>query len=86
MHSALISKNGKVCPIDVKKNKGKLGSLDSYRKTNGDCLAIKISTNNYGYNKERNILTIPILGRQIPCAPTKYIDENLQYVLFFTRK
>lgn len=57
----LLVKNNDIYPVDVKKSKGKLGSLDSYRKVNGkDAMAIKISANNYGYNKERNILTIPL--------------------------
>lgn len=33
-----------------------------------------------------NILTIPIIGAKIPCHPKKYIDENLEYFLFFTHK
>lgn len=57
----LLAKNNDIYPVDVKKSKGKLGSLDSYRKLNNDdAMAIKISANNYGYNKERNILTIPL--------------------------
>lgn len=57
----LLAKNNDIYPVDVKKSKGKLGSLDSYRKVNGkDAMAIKVSANNYGYNKERNILTIPL--------------------------
>ena len=32
----------------------------------------------------RNIITIPLPGVQIPCHPTRYIDENLKYFLFFT--
>lgn len=31
----------------------------------------------------KNIITIPLLGAEIPCRPTKYVDENLKYFLFF---
>lgn len=31
----------------------------------------------------KNIITIPLLGAQIPCRPSKYVDENLKYFLFF---
>lgn len=38
-----------------------------------------------GFNL-KNILTIPILGVKTPHHPKKYIDENLEYFLFFTHK
>ena len=55
----LVHSNGKLYPIDVKKKNGGLGSLQEFRTLNGNCMAIKISSNNFGYNTERNILTIP---------------------------
>lgn len=55
----IIYSSGKLYPIDVKKEKGNLASLEEFRQINGNCIAIKISANNFGYNKEKNILTIP---------------------------
>jgi hypothetical protein len=54
-----MSKN-RIIPIDVKKNKGTLNSLEKYKNRNKCDLAIKISKNNYGYDETRNILTLPI--------------------------
>ena len=56
----LLYNNGKVLPVDVKKDKGKLNSLDEFRSYNPKSTAIKISASNFGYNKERDILTIPL--------------------------
>lgn len=50
---------GDICPIDVKKNKGTLNSLKEFREHNKKTTAIKISSNQFGYNKENDILTIP---------------------------
>lgn len=55
----VVHSNGKIYPVDAKKSKGGLGSLQEFRNYNGNCTAIKISSNNFGYNKENNILTIP---------------------------
>ncbi|MBQ0051975.1 MAG: ATP-binding protein [Treponema sp.] len=55
----IIYSGGKLYPIDAKKEKGSLGSLEEFRHSNGKCTAIKISANNFGYNKENDILTIP---------------------------
>lgn len=56
----IVENNGKILPIDVKKSGGKLKSLESFRKCNPKSTAIKISTNNFGYNQENDILTIPL--------------------------
>ena len=56
----IVQNNGKILPIDVKKSGGKLNSLEAFRKTNPRSTAIKISANNYGYNPENDILTIPL--------------------------
>lgn len=56
----VVENNGKVLPIDVKKREGKLNSLDAFRENNPKSTAIKISANNYGYNVEKDILTIPL--------------------------
>lgn len=56
----IVENNGKILPIDVKKGSGKLNSLEAFRKVNPKSTAIKISANNYGYNAENDILTIPL--------------------------
>ena len=55
----VIQLDGKVIPVDVKKNKGSLDSLYKYRETNKNELAIKVSQNKYGYNDENKLLTLP---------------------------
>ena len=53
--------NGDVAiPIDVKKKSRKLNSLEKFRQHNKRDIAIKISANQYGYDKENMILTIPL--------------------------
>ena len=56
----IVVKDGKIIPIDVKKNKGKLNSLSGYREVNENEYAIKISANNFGYDSENRIFTIPL--------------------------
>ena len=55
----IIQLDGRIIPIDVKKNKGSLDSLFKYRETNKNELAIKVSQNKYGYNENNKLLTIP---------------------------
>ena len=55
----VVYSGGKLYPIDVKKKTGNLGSLEEFRNLNGKCTAIKISSNNFGYNEQNDILTIP---------------------------
>lgn len=55
----IIPNAGKIIPIDVKKNKGNLKSLEVYRTNNKNDLAIKISQNKYGYNADKKLLTLP---------------------------
>lgn len=55
----LVQQNFDIVPIDVKKNRGKLNSLDKFKNHNKCNLAIKISSNQYGYNLENKVLTIP---------------------------
>lgn len=43
----------------MKKNKGNLKSLETYRKNNKNDLAIKVSQNKYGYSNENKVLTLP---------------------------
>ncbi len=55
----IVYSNEKIYPIDAKKNKGNLNSLMEFKQFNPKTSAIKISANNFGYNKENDILTIP---------------------------
>ena len=55
----LIHLDGKIVPIDVKKNKGSLDSLSKYRQMNANDLAIKVSQNQYGYDANKKLLTLP---------------------------
>lgn len=55
----IIQVNEKTIPIDVKKNKGTLNSLEKYSQHNHLDMAIKVSSNKYGYDDASKILTIP---------------------------
>lgn len=55
----IIESDNKLYPIDVKKNKGTLNSLEKFSNHNKFEYAIKVSKNNYGYNSEQKLLTIP---------------------------
>ena len=56
----IVAKNDDLFPIDVKKSKGSLPSIDKFKNHNKMKTAIKISANNYGYDSKHNILTIPL--------------------------
>ena len=56
----IIESNNKLYPIDVKKGRGTLNSLEKFSNQNKFEYAIKISKNNYGYNSEQRLLTIPL--------------------------
>ncbi len=55
----IIESDGKLYPIDVKKGRGTLNSLEKFANHNAFEFAIKVSKNNYGYNIEQKLLTIP---------------------------
>ena len=55
----IIESDNKLYPIDVKKGRGTLNSLEKFSNHNKFEYAIKVSKNNYGYNAEKNLLTIP---------------------------
>ncbi len=55
----IIESDNKLYPIDVKKGRGTLNSLEKFSNHNKFECAIKVSKNNYGYNKEQKLLTIP---------------------------
>ena len=55
----IIESNNKLYPIDVKKGRGTLNSLEKFSSHNKFEFAIKVSKNNYGYSTEQKLLTIP---------------------------
>ena len=55
----VIEYDSSFIPIDVKKSKGSLNSLEKFKNHNELYIAIKISENNLGYNETNKILNIP---------------------------
>ena len=55
-----IEYNGNAIAVDVKKGRKGLKSLEKYRNLNKKHLAVKISENNYGYDSEQKLLTLPL--------------------------
>lgn len=55
----IVESANKLYPVDVKKGKGTLNSLEKFSNHNKFEYAIKVSGNNYGYNREQKILTVP---------------------------
>ena len=55
----IIESNNKLYPLDVKKGRGTLNSLEKFSNHNKYEYAIKVSKNNYGYNPEQKLITIP---------------------------
>ncbi len=55
----VIESESSIIPIDVKKSNGKLNSLKKYTEHNTLKYAVKVSKNNYGFDEENKILTIP---------------------------
>lgn len=55
----IIESDNKLYPIDVKKGRGTLNSLAKFSNHNKFEYAIKVSKNNYGYNPEQKLLTVP---------------------------
>lgn len=55
----IVESDNKLYPIDVKKGRGTLNSLEKFSNHNRFEYAIKVSKNNYGYNPEQKLLTIP---------------------------
>lgn len=55
----IIEYDSTVIPIDVKKSKRTLDSLEKFKNHNKLFVAIKISENNYGFDDNNKILTIP---------------------------
>ncbi len=55
----IVESDNKLYPIDVKKSRGSLNSLVNFANHNRYEAAIKVSANNYGYDEERRLLTVP---------------------------
>ncbi len=55
----IIEQDGDIIPVDAKKNKGSLSSLNKFRENNSYRYAVKISQNHYGYSEENRLMTIP---------------------------
>lgn len=55
----IVESNNKLYPIDVKKGRGTLNSLEKFSNHNKFEFAIKVSKNNYGYNPDQKLLTVP---------------------------
>ena len=72
----IVQNNGKILPIDVKKSGGKLNSLKAFREYNVKSTAIKISANNYGYDRENDILTIPLY--EVFMLAEDIFNDNIQ--------
>ena len=55
----IVESNNKLYPIDVKKGRGVLNSLEKFSNHNKYEYAIKISKDNYGYDADKKLITIP---------------------------
>ncbi len=55
----IIESDNRLYPIDVKKGRGTLNSLEKYTEHNRYEIAIKVSGNNYGFNAEQRLMTVP---------------------------
>lgn len=71
----IIESDNKLYPIDVKKGRGTLNSLEKFANHNKFEYAIKVSKNNYGYNAEKKLLTIPFYF--IPFAAKDLADGTM---------
>ena len=55
----MIESGNRLYPLDVKKGRGSLNSLEKFSYHNKFECAIKISRNHYGYDGEHKLLTVP---------------------------
>ena len=56
----MINDHNNIIPIDAKKGKKKLSSLEKFKEHNKYIYSVKFSSNNYGYDENTHILTIPL--------------------------
>ena len=55
----IVESDNKLYPIDVKKGRGTLNSLEKFANHNKLEFALKVSKNNYGFAPEQKLLTVP---------------------------
>ena len=55
----VVESGDRVYPIDVKKTRGSLKSLEEFANHNRYETAVKVSANNFGYDSEKRLLTVP---------------------------
>lgn len=72
----IIESDNKLYPLDVKKGRGTLNSLEKFSNHNKFEYAIKVSKNNYGYNPEQKLLTIPFYF--IPFVAKELADGTMK--------
>ena len=68
----IVDGNGVAVPFDVKKKKGSLSSLQEFRAHNKKALAVKVSSNQFGYDAEKKTSNPAVLLRSVlPRRPAK---------------
>lgn len=72
----IIESAGKLYPIDVKKGRGTLNSLEKFSNHNKFECAIKVSKNNFGYSAEKKLLTVPFY--LFPFVAEDLATENMK--------
>ena len=55
----ILEDDGFAVPLDVKRTKGRLNSLEKFRENNRFSYAVKVSGNNYGFDEISGTLTLP---------------------------
>ena len=55
----MVQVGNNIIPIDVKKSRGQLNSLNKFKEHNHLEFAIKISENKFGINKDNKLITVP---------------------------
>lgn len=81
----VIEYDSNIIPIDVKKTKGSLDSLEKYKNHNKLFLAIKITENRFGYDEKNKVLTIPfyyvpfLINTLKKGALNSFIDDVKKY-------
>jgi len=55
----VVESDSVVIPIDVKKNRGKMNSLEKFQQHNAYSYAVKVSADTFGFDEKTGILTVP---------------------------
>lgn len=56
----VVECEGRAIPVDVKKGRGKMNSLQAFRNVNPHSVAFKISADRFGYDREQDLYTVPL--------------------------